>query len=150
MATTRAKRALHLLGALKAPPSPLQPAAPPGDSLLEMLWPAIGQQFSSTLVPATSSQAPVAAAAASVGLIWRLPADWTVPPPPPEPQPRCLQLARAAAAQAPEYSWVGVAARAVGTIVHAEFRIDWRCSLHCPRPLCLGSNEILTTPGWPS
>jgi len=45
-----------------------------------------------------------------------------LPPPPAPPLPQRLALSAPASAAGPEYSWVGRAARAVGTIVHAELR----------------------------
>ncbi len=126
VAATRARTALHLLGALKPPAAAgaAQAAAPqlpaPG-SLLELLWPAVGDEFAA-LPLATGEPSTGAAAAAGVTQppLWRLPEDWSAPPPPPPPRPQRLPLASSAPSTAPEYSWVGLAARAVGTIVHAE------------------------------
>jgi ATP-dependent exoDNAse (exonuclease V) beta subunit len=161
VAATRARKALHLLGALKPPAvadtaaadaatadtataaaadtnAGAVAAAPPG-SLLELLWPAIGEEFASLpSATATAAAALVPGAAGGVATafttpppLWRLPAHWSVPPPPPPPRPRRVLLASAAPAVAPEYSWVGLAARAVGTIVHAELH---RLALTSPLP----------------
>ena len=144
VAATRARTALHLLGALRvlasvsAGAEPELPGPPPG-SLLELLWPSIGEQFGSL----PHAEAPVPAAAAPVDAaprqppLWRLPEHWTAPVPPPPPRPSRLQLAAAPVA-APEYSWVGLAARAVGTIVHAELQ---RLALTSPLPQAAAIRE---------
>ena len=119
VAATRARSALHLLGAVPPPPSaPAEPPAPPRGSLLDILWPAIGRQFLA-LVPAASAPAAVGAEAAAPSL-WRLPPQWSMPPPPADPPWRRLVLGSPAVGDAPEYRWVGSTARAIGTIVHAE------------------------------
>jgi len=120
VAATRARRSLHLLGAIdRAPPEGKQPAPMPG-SLLASLWPAIAAEFCASEADCASYEParPVAAGAS----LRRLPADWRLPPPPPLPRPQRLRLSAEAGAETPEYSWVGLAARAVGTIVHAELR----------------------------
>ncbi|HTW73651.1 MAG TPA: UvrD-helicase domain-containing protein [Steroidobacteraceae bacterium] len=145
VAATRARRSLHLLGALSPPRAPAMAARPAADSMLALLWAAIGTQFMQ-LAPGrpaggtpgdtpgdassdASSDTPAAAVAAAEeverelphsGPLRRLAAHWQLPPPPPAPRPLRLQLPAAAEPQQPEYSWVGLAARAVGTIVHAE------------------------------
>jgi len=59
-------------------------------------------------------------ARASAPSLWRLPAQWCIPPPPAAaPLPR-LALGSPAPGDAPEYRWVGATARAIGIIVHAE------------------------------
>ena len=77
----------------------------------------MGAQFAA-LQPATAA-APSAAAAQAAPL-WRLPPLWQLPEPPAVAQPQRLSLPAGAPAVAPEYRWVGLTARAVGTIVHAE------------------------------
>jgi ATP-dependent helicase/nuclease subunit A len=89
-------------------------------SLLASLWPAIASEFCSPEIgcPSSSVSVPVAARAS----LRRLPLDWQLPPPPSPPRPQRLRLSAEAGTETPEYSWVGLAARAVGTIVHAELR----------------------------
>jgi len=127
VAATRARSALHLLGALRAPAADacaaLQPPAPPPGSLLELLWPSIGEQFGSLPLARAAAPAPLCTdAVPRQPPLWRFPPGWTAPTPPPSPRPARIQLAAAAPVTAPEYSWVGLAARAVGTIVHAELQ----------------------------
>ncbi|MGH8144185.1 MAG: 3'-5' exonuclease, partial [Steroidobacteraceae bacterium] len=137
VAATRARTALHLLGALRPAPAaaktataPTATPAPMSGSLLELLWPAVGDEFLALpIVTAQLSIGVVAAGAAAAAgdedprqqpPLWRLPEHWSLPPPPPAPRAQRLLLAAAVPTAAPEYSWVGLAARAVGTIVHAE------------------------------
>jgi ATP-dependent exoDNAse (exonuclease V) beta subunit len=54
--------------------------------------------------------------------LWRLPGHWVRPELPEPPRVQRLQLAAPATPEAPEYHWVGLTARAVGTIVHAELQ----------------------------
>jgi ATP-dependent helicase/nuclease subunit A len=142
VAVTRARSALHLLGALPAPSGDAAPL-PAAGSALELLWPAIGPEFAalSPGIPAARSRALPAesqvkpqveasvtaptspahqAADAAADALWRLDGAWRLPLPPPAPQPSRLRLPAAEASPRPEYSWVGLAARAIGTIVHAE------------------------------
>jgi ATP-dependent helicase/nuclease subunit A len=121
VASTRARSALHLLGAVQARVRADGPAAPAAGSLLATLWPALAGEFLA-LEPHSSAAnaAPVGSAAAPPLL--RLPVDWVLPPPPAPPLPQRLALSAPASEEGPEYSWVGRAARAVGTIVHAELR----------------------------
>ena len=118
VAATRARSALHLLGAVAEPVRVGESPAPTRGSLLDTLWPAIGAQF---LAAAPAAAAPVRApVAASPPSLWRLPAQWSLPKPEPRaPLPR-LALGSPTATDAPEYHWVGSTARAIGTIVHAE------------------------------
>ncbi|HEX4049262.1 MAG TPA: UvrD-helicase domain-containing protein [Steroidobacteraceae bacterium] len=114
VAATRARRQLHLLGAV--PTRADGGARPPMGSALHDLWPAVGAQFAA-LEPTTLSTARVKATAAP---LWRLPPTWQLPAPPPPPEPQRLSLPAGSVVAAPEYRWVGLTARAVGTIVHAE------------------------------
>jgi ATP-dependent helicase/nuclease subunit A len=119
VAATRARRALHLLGAVPEPPSSAQSPQPPRGSLLEILWPAIGAQFLALPLAAVAGDAGAQAAPPS---LWRLPAHWSMPPPPAGAPLKRLALGSPSAASAPEYRWVGSTARAIGTIVHAELQ----------------------------
>jgi ATP-dependent exoDNAse (exonuclease V) beta subunit len=147
VAATRARTALHLLGGLARPAVPAGgpadtaavaaevPAGPPPGSLLELLWPAMGEEFAALpIIRATPARADADAdggSAAAPSPLWRLPPHWLPPSPPPAPRPARLLLVSPAPASAPEYSWVGLAARAVGTIVHAELH---RLALTEPLP----------------
>jgi ATP-dependent exoDNAse (exonuclease V) beta subunit len=123
VAATRARSALHLLGALEPTLAPAVPAAPRAGSLLEILWPAIGREFAAlrSAAPApVQDSAGAPAASEATPLLWRLPESWRLPVPPAAPAPRRLLLSAPVSAETPEYSWVGLTARAIGTIVHAE------------------------------
>ena len=124
VAATRARRALHLLGAVAEPARAGELPAPPRGSLLDTLWPAIGAQFLAEAPAAAPAAAPavpaVAPRHAAPPSLWRLPAHWSMPlTAPAAPLPR-LALGSPMAADTPEYRWVGSTARAIGTIVHAE------------------------------
>jgi ATP-dependent helicase/nuclease subunit A len=118
VAATRARTALHLLGALPEPSSAAAPPQPARGSLLDILWPALGAQFLA-LLPAAAPPALEGARAATPSL-WRLPAQWRIPPPPAAARLPRLALGSPAPGDAPEYRWVGATARAIGIIVHAE------------------------------
>jgi ATP-dependent exoDNAse (exonuclease V) beta subunit len=115
---TRARRELHWLGAA-TPVDDGGVCRPVAGSLLQTLWPALREQFTASLGP-TLPAAPAAAPPGPPPLL-RVPAGW-------EPAwPAALALSRlplslAEPGSEPEYSWVGLAARAVGTIVHAELQ----------------------------
>jgi ATP-dependent exoDNAse (exonuclease V) beta subunit len=120
VAATRARSALHLLGAVPPPSAAHEPPAPHRGSLLDILWPAIGAQLLA-LAPADGSPASaVADLGSSAPPLWRLPAQWCMPPPPAAAAARRLRLSSTPWRETPEYRWVGLSARAVGTIVHAE------------------------------
>jgi ATP-dependent exoDNAse (exonuclease V) beta subunit len=117
VAATRARSALHLLAAVPSPALDRH-AAPVRGSLLDILWPAIGEAF--LALPAAATAPPPAAAATPS--LWRLPAQWSMPQPPAGPIWRRLALGSPTSSDAPEYRWVGSTARAIGTIVHAELQ----------------------------
>jgi len=123
VAATRARSSLHLLGALEPAAAPGQPAAAAAGSLLEILWPAVANEFSA-LRTAAPAQPPVNGTPAQQGAdapsLWRLPSAWSPPAPPAAPVVQRLLLSAPVTAETPEYSWVGLTARAIGTIVHAE------------------------------
>jgi ATP-dependent helicase/nuclease subunit A len=121
VATTRARKALHLSAALKTTKDDAAPSLVKG-SLLNTLWHSISEEFLRLYreMPAqpviTPSQGP------GVQLLKRLPAKWRVPELPAVASANRLSLSTPAPGDAPEYSWVGLTARAIGTVVHAELR----------------------------
>jgi ATP-dependent exoDNAse (exonuclease V) beta subunit len=121
VAATRARKALHLSGALRVPKGDGEPAPAKG-SLLSTLWPALHADFLPLHRALPALAAPSAPSAPMPQLLKRLPARWRMPPPPAVAEPKRLSLASPAPNDAPEYSWVGSSARAIGTIVHAELR----------------------------
>jgi ATP-dependent exoDNAse (exonuclease V) beta subunit len=120
VAATRARHSLHLLAALECAPQSGKPPAPAFGSLLAVLWPVIAAEF---CAPETACN-PTATSATLIGSasLKRVPANWQLPPLPALPRPQRLRLSAEVEAGTPEYSWVGLTARAVGTVVHGELR----------------------------
>ncbi len=120
VAATRARRELHWFGAL---PFRRDGAAPRADTLLGILWPSVGAHFEPLQGMAAAGPVP---AAPSVGrsapVEWRLPADWTPQDLPAPVHASRLELSLREITAEPEYLWVGLSARAVGTVVHAELQ----------------------------
>jgi ATP-dependent exoDNAse (exonuclease V) beta subunit len=136
VAATRAKHSLHWIGF--APTSPrtgeLQPR---GGTSLALLWPVLEPAFLAAGTAGVPAVQPAAAQAASnvqesapceaPGALLRLAADFN-PQGLPGPVPATrLAVGAGLAQEAPEYLWVGLAARLVGTLVHAELQ---RLSAH--------------------
>jgi ATP-dependent helicase/nuclease subunit A len=120
VAATRARLALHLMGGLM-PETPRSQPAPRNGSLLSVLWSTIGEQFLAGYleIPAAKSATGVTAVDA-VDSLRRLPPGWSIPEPPTRIAVSRLALTSPSSSDAPEYRWVGLTARAIGTIVHAE------------------------------
>lgn len=120
VAATRARRSLHLLGSLPVDPVSGQPRPPAAGSLLASLWPAVAEEF--LALPVTGAERVAPAAQAEAPELRRLPNLWRPPAAPPAPRVRRVRLSAEAEVETPEYSWVGLTARAIGTIVHGELR----------------------------
>lgn len=113
VAATRARRRLHLLGHITFN-SKGEPGKPAADSLLEKLWPVVGDMFAPLQAP---TAATTGGPALNPAALWRLPADW-----------RPASGADTTIAIAPtdtgtpvvdiDYDWAGDTARHVGTLVH--------------------------------
>jgi ATP-dependent exoDNAse (exonuclease V) beta subunit len=123
VAATRARRELHWFGCAQLKKAGA--LAPRPGTALALLWPSIGHEFlashaaAARVAPAAGLPPPVIASSPAV---WRLQADWEPRDlPPPVPVKRLAHSLRDTASD-PEYSWVRLAARAVGTIVHAELQ----------------------------
>ncbi|MEO7773713.1 MAG: 3'-5' exonuclease, partial [Steroidobacteraceae bacterium] len=114
VAATRARRELHLLGHAPLDARTDLPA-PPASSLLRVLWPAIETQY----VPGAGNAAVATAPTRLQQFLYRLPPDWQSPPLPSDVGVIALPLTQEEA-EITEYSWVGLTARAIGTVVHAE------------------------------
>jgi ATP-dependent helicase/nuclease subunit A len=121
VATTRARRALHLLGGLVQPKDGRAPEPFPR-SALWTLWPAIKEEFLARYQEQLAAPKALPDAHAASPTLWRLPAQWSIPQPLEMPHSRRISAASLVPQSAPEYSWVGLTARAVGTIVHAQLR----------------------------
>jgi ATP-dependent helicase/nuclease subunit A len=114
VAITRARVRLYLSG--HAPPAgkELQPR-PRARSLLDLLWPAVRDEFQT--VPVTPAEAP----SQPLQMSWQqLPADFQLPPAALPPQVVSLSRSQGEAGAGIEFSWVGPQARAAGTVLHAE------------------------------
>lgn len=118
VAATRARLRLYLSG--HAPMSKkLGRPHPRGNSLLELLWPAVAQQYE-TMTADVEIPDEIEAEPRPLQMLWhRLPADFTPAPSRELPVPHSLTRVQAEGS-GPEYSWVGPLARAAGTVIHAE------------------------------
>ena len=114
---TRARRELHWFAAAREQHGELVPQS---GSLLQLLWPAVQQEFMGSL-PANAPLPSVEAVPPVRTVGYRLPPDWC-PPPVEDITVQRLPLSLHEPDRAPEYSWVGQTARAVGTIVHRELQ----------------------------
>jgi ATP-dependent exoDNAse (exonuclease V) beta subunit len=119
VACTRARKSLHLLGHARALKSGLKPD---NRSLLNLLWPAVRDEFEAVYDP------EVIQAEADVADGWELPVlrrfeqRWKLPEAPALPGAR-EPRADHAVPGAVEYYWVGAGARVAGTIVHRWFQL---------------------------
>ena len=119
VAATRARRELHWFGA--APVNDAGEPEPRADTPLGLLWRTIGAEFRNAHA-ATTAAAPAAAPPQLPGpQQWRLAADWAAQRLPAPVTAERLELSLHEPAT-PDYHWVGLAGRAVGTIVHAELQ----------------------------
>ncbi len=124
---TRAKRALYWLGHAVLDVKTGLPRAPAG-SLLRVLWQAVEPDYlaAAGVAPVAAPVAASAAAAArprnAVPPLERLPLEWCVPAAAASPPVERLPIWLREPGSEPEYSWVGVTGRAVGTVIHAELQ----------------------------
>jgi ATP-dependent exoDNAse (exonuclease V) beta subunit len=118
VAATRARRRLHLLGVANLDPRSGAPRAPPANTLLAKLWPAVAGQFGAAAAAARAQGGERAAAPPAIDQrVRRLAAGWRCPPP--SPGAAWTPPADEAHAQDDiEFSWVGETARHVGAVVH--------------------------------
>jgi ATP-dependent helicase/nuclease subunit A len=123
VAATRARRELHWFGAV--PVNARGEPTPRANTPLYLLWPTVARDFEAAAraalagtgqaaVPQQPEPAPPGA--------WKLPAHWQPRGLPAAVAADELQLSLRETGAQPEYLWVGMAARAVGTIVHAELQ----------------------------
>jgi ATP-dependent helicase/nuclease subunit A len=124
VAATRARRSLHLLGAVHIREHDDGPevVAPRSDSMLSALWPAVWQEFDALLDSAATPPVEPDAGATSPGLR-RLPADWRLPAlsPPFAWQPG-MEAPLPAATGAIEFEWAGETVMHIGSVVHRCIR----------------------------
>jgi ATP-dependent exoDNAse (exonuclease V) beta subunit len=125
VAATRARNHLHLLGGTRLVGQPdsaeVEVKAPAAGSLLERLWPAVERAFHEQASLATASAVPAVRGAGGSSrpdqALRRLPRGWSFPALPPD----VLWAAPAQTERARdeiEFSWAGIAARHIGSVVH--------------------------------
>jgi ATP-dependent exoDNAse (exonuclease V) beta subunit len=119
VATTRARRELHLFGAT----STQNPDQPTAGTLLGALWPVVGEAFRSSGPPSGPPPGPLAASSSSPAaprrVIRRLADDWQPATAAPGPPFAGLRVANYEPRGLVEINWAGEVARHVGTVVHA-------------------------------
>jgi ATP-dependent helicase/nuclease subunit A len=116
VATTRAKKRLHLSGHVRLDPKTAEPKPAP-DSMLADLWPALTPEevdrFRRNAMAAMSAPAPPPET-----ILRRLPGSWHLPE-----LPAAVEWHRTAAPYAephePTFEWVSESLRHAGTVVHA-------------------------------
>jgi len=128
VATTRARTHLHLIGSVRQSAGDNDAPSPDSNSLLALLWPAVGGHF---LQPAAGDQAAKTpdSPASIPGRISgpkgklrlglrRLSADWVLPAPPAGIFPPSPVNESEPPAGPVEYSWAGQTARLIGIVAH--------------------------------
>jgi ATP-dependent exoDNAse (exonuclease V) beta subunit len=114
VAATRARRRLHLLGECRSDED--GPRPPAKGSLLAKLWPAVAARFAQAALASDPAPPPQPSPARQDGLLLRLATPIDVVPP---ADAAWRALGRKALVQdAIEFSWAGLTARHVGTVVH--------------------------------
>ncbi len=119
VAATRAREQLHLLGhaGYSEKDGERELKAPPANSLLATLWPAVADQYRQALNGHVSpgQTAPVQIPAARLR---RRPAGWQAPAPPAAVEWQGMGLLAAEAPLQVEFDWAGDTLRHIGTVVH--------------------------------
>lgn len=123
VAATRARRRLHLIGAVRTAEKDdvLVLGTPPGDSLLARLWPAVETHFLTAFNERGASVQSGEAESTDTSeerALCRLPVDWELPSPPPPVTARPVELAPRGAAIEVEFVWASETARHIGTVTH--------------------------------
>jgi ATP-dependent helicase/nuclease subunit A len=123
VAVTRARGQLYLSGHAPWNEKGQEPR-PQAGSQLQILWPAVGEQF--IAAAGTGSSVPTVAAGAVPGSVapwYRLDADFAFAPQRVLPEVESLAAGFPASGTRPEFSWAGPLARAAGTLVHREMEL---------------------------
>ena len=129
VACTRARKTLHIVGhtGVSADGDSCRP--PPAQSLLHLLWPAVGRDFEAAFEPDEYGSADVVEDEWWQPKRQRIEPPWELPPS--QDVPGMSMEAEAALQNEPvEFYWVGSEARIAGTVVHrwlqlaADGRVD--------------------------
>ena len=110
VASTRARSRLHLLGTLRLKDDG-SIAEPPSQSLLKLLWPAVGRAFENL------ARAEFAGEGRAVRKIRRVPVEWKAPAPPEAVEWTRRQM-ESVEIQRVTFEWVSQSARHAGTALH--------------------------------
>ena len=110
VAATRARKHLHLIGAVDASKGKLKP--PRHDSLLAHLWPAVSAEFEEALAAGRNPRQLGLDMPEPPAFIRRIPVDWR------NPIRGTLNPENDGELDVLEFEWAGVAAKHVGTLVH--------------------------------
>ena len=110
VATTRAKKRLHLIGAVESSNGKLKP--PRSDSLLGHLWPVVSDEFERELATSRTPNQLVFDMTEPPAFIRRIPRGWENPLL--APADELVDESR----DVVEFEWAGVSAKHVGTLVH--------------------------------
>jgi ATP-dependent exoDNAse (exonuclease V) beta subunit len=111
VALTRARRELHLFGAVDIRSARL--SMPDSRSFLGRLWPVVEPDFANLVLPAAPTPDPQPPPDQT---LWRLPAGWQ-----PAPSPAPLRWHSPAPAEPPDpitFDWAGPSLRVIGIVVH--------------------------------
>ena len=121
VASTRAKRDLHLLGSVgvKSKMGAVELAAPNRTSMLSMLWHDVEPLYQ-TALNERSPQAELPIELRRSVPLKRLPLDWQLPRPLVAVQLPLSTRVDPLAPEQPEFDWASETARHIGTLVHRE------------------------------
>ncbi|HXV40626.1 MAG TPA: UvrD-helicase domain-containing protein, partial [Steroidobacteraceae bacterium] len=146
VATTRARRELHLLGSATTRWTDEGPElrAPPSGSLLRFFWPVLRDEFAQALAARDATGAQDGRGAdgrrrLGAPPLLRLPAAYSLPEPmAPSRLPSLRITGEPEGSIRPEFDWAGTIAQAVGQVVHLELHRLARLGLPraalAPRP----------------
>jgi ATP-dependent helicase/nuclease subunit A len=119
VACTRAKSQLRLTATMVAAAARGSPSPRVG-SLLAVLWPVVGAQF--TVAGPDPRVQGQGAAPPRGGPLWRVPTDWTPRSDAGPLTPGTMSTPPTLRDETPAFDWAGETARRVGTLVHAELQ----------------------------
>jgi ATP-dependent helicase/nuclease subunit A len=140
VATTRARRSLHLFGIAEVvdrPDGGREVASPKADSMLGMLWPFVADEYRRRLED-FAPHAEQALQPRNDPPLARLPIAWPSPGAPDGPRIAVREPPGMPAAIAVSFDWVSETARHVGTVVHRELQ----------RLAAGGDRPRLESPSW--